>query len=214
MGVSDASQASFSRIGVYGGAFDPPHLAHRAVAQAAIEQLALDSLLIVPTGQAWHKDRRLTGAHHRLFMTRLAFHDLPRSVIDDREILRAGPTYTVDTLRELAQENPTAQLFLVMGADQAQSLHTWHAIEEIYRLAIIAVAERDAPDLHLTPSQTRLQEKDPAVPGDFRSIVLPLMPHSATDIRSRVAAGQSPEALVCEAVASYIQDNHLYPTAR
>jgi nicotinate-nucleotide adenylyltransferase len=214
MGVSNASDASLRRIGVYGGAFDPPHRAHRAVAQAAIEQLQLDSLLIVPTGQAWHKERRLTAAHHRLFMTRLAFLDLPLSSIDDREIRRAGPTYTVDTLRELAQENPAAQLFLVMGADQAQSLHTWHAIEEIYRLAIIGVAERDAPDLPLTQSQARSQDKVLAIRGDFRAIVLPLMPHSATDIRSRVASGQSPDALVCEAVASYIQDNHLYPTAR
>jgi len=214
MGVSQASGASLRRIGVYGGAFDPPHLAHRALAQAAMEQLGLDCLLIVPTGQAWHKDRNLTAAQHRLAMVRLAFQDLPRSKIDDREIRRAGPTYTVDTLRELAQENPAASLFLVIGADQAQSLHTWHAIEEIYRLAIIGVAERDAPDLPLTQSQARLQDKDPAAHRDVRAIVLPLMPHSATDIRSRVAAGQSPDALVCEAVASYIQDNHLYPTAR
>jgi nicotinate-nucleotide adenylyltransferase len=199
---------------VYGGAFDPPHLAHWALAQAAVEQLELDSLLILPTGQAWHKDRALTPAHHRLAMTRLAFHDLPKSRVDDREIRRAGPTYTAETLRELAQENPAAQLFLVMGADQAKSLHTWHEIEAIYRLAIIVVAERDAPDSPLTQSQARSQDKEPAIHGDFLAIVLPLMPHSATDIRTRVASGQSPDALVCEAVASYIQENHLYPTAR
>ncbi|WP_350294187.1 nicotinate (nicotinamide) nucleotide adenylyltransferase [Limnohabitans sp. Rim8] len=209
-----SGHVTLTRLGVYGGAFDPPHLAHRALAQAAVEQLKLDSLLILPTGQAWHKDRALTPAHHRLAMTRLAFHDLPKSRVDDRETRRAGPTYTVDTLRELAQENPAAQLFLVMGADQAKSLHTWHEIEAIYRLAIIAVAERDAPDLPLTQSQARSQAKDPAIQGDFRAIVLPLLPHSATDIRTRVASGQSPDALVCAAVASYIQKNHLYPTAR
>jgi len=147
-------------------------------------------------------------------MTRLAFHDLPKSRVDDREIRRAGPTYTAETLRELAQENSAVQLFLVMGADQAKSLHTWHEIEAIYRLAIIVVAERDAPDLPLTQSQARSQDKDPAIQGDFRAIVLPLMPHSATDIRTRVASGQPPDALVCDAVASYIQENHLYPTAR
>ena len=212
MSVSD--HATLTRIGVYGGAFDPPHLAHWALAQAAVEQLELDSLLILPTGQAWHKDRALTPAHHRLAMTRLAFHDLPKSRVDDREIRRAGPTYTAETLRELAQENPAAQLFLVMGADQAKSLHTWHEIEAIYRLAIIVVAERDAPDSPLTQSQARSQDKEPAIHGDFLAIVLPLMPHSATDIRTRVASGQSPDALVCEAVASYIQENHLYPTAR
>ena len=209
-----SGHVKLTRLGVYGGAFDPPHLAHRALAQAAVEQLKLDSLLILPTGQAWHKDRALTPAHHRLAMTRLAFHDLPKSRVDDRETRRAGPTYTVDTLRELAQENPAAQLFLVMGADQAKSLHTWHEIEAIYRLAIIAVAERDAPDLPLTQSQARSQAKDPAIQGDFRAIVLPLLPHSATDIRTRVASGQSPDALVCAGVASYIQKNHLYSTAR
>ena len=209
-----SGHVTLTRLGVYGGAFDPPHLAHRALAQAAVEQLKLDSLLILPTGQAWHKDRALTPAHHRLAMTRLAFHDLPKSRVDDRETRRAGPTYTVDTLRELAQENPAAQLFLVMGADQAKSLHTWHEIEAIYRLAIIAFAERDAPDLPLTQSQARSQAKDPAIQGDFRAIVLPLLPHSATDIRTRVASGQSPDALVCAGVASYIQKNHLYSTAR
>jgi nicotinate-nucleotide adenylyltransferase len=195
---------------VYGGAFDPPHLAHSALAQAAVLQLDLDTLLVVPTGQAWHKSRQLTSAADRLAMTRLAFAQVPRSVVDEREILRDGPTYTVDTLRELKQQYPASQLFLLMGRDQAEALHTWHEIEEITRLAIICIAERDAP----TPHPTHGQAIEPVVPGNFRSIALPRMPHSATDIRSRVASGQNLNALVCEAVARYIQDNHLYPTAR
>jgi nicotinate-nucleotide adenylyltransferase len=195
---------------VYGGAFDPPHLAHSALAQAAVLQLDLDILLVVPTGQAWHKSRQLTSAADRLAMTRLAFAHVPRSVVDEREILRDGPTYTVDTLRELKQQYPASQLFLLMGRDQAEALHTWHEIEEITRLAIICIAERDAPTSH----PTHVQDSVPAVPGNFRSIALPRMPHSATDIRSRVASGQNLNALVCEAVARYIQDNHLYPTAR
>jgi len=82
---------------MFGGAFDPPHLAHRALAQAAIEQLQLDVLRVLPTGQAWHKSRPLTAASHRLAMSRLAFDGLPQVRLDDREIRRAGPSYTLDT---------------------------------------------------------------------------------------------------------------------
>ena len=208
--MSDPAAQPLARIGVYGGAFDPPHLAHSALAAAAVAQLNLDTLLVVPTGQAWHKARTLTSAADRLAMTRLAFAQVPKSVVDDREVLRDGPTYTVDTLRELKLQYPASQLFLLMGRDQAKALHTWHEIEEITRLAIICVAERDAP----IPHPSHRQDIEPAFTGEYRSIALPRMPHSATDIRSRVASGQTLNALVCEAVARYIQDHHLYPIAR
>ena len=206
--------SAIRRLGVYGGAFDPPHLAHTAVAHAAVAQLQLDRLHVVPTGQAWHKARALTASAHRLAMTQLAFADVPHAQVDAREIHRAGPTYTVDTLRELAREYPDAQLFLVMGADQAQSLSRWHEIGEITRLAIIGVAERDATAIPTAPAQAHSQDGDPVVQAQFRHIVLAPMPHSATDIRSRAASHHPLNALVCEAVARYIQDNHLYQTAR
>jgi len=212
--VSRANPSTVKRLGVYGGAFDPPHRAHTELAQAAVVQLQLDALHILPTGQAWHKDRALTDAAHRLAMTRLAFADVPLAQVDPREIERAGPTYTVDTLRELALEYPGAQLFLLMGADQAKALSQWHEIGEITRLAIIAIAERDAPEMSLAQGHVHSQLVKPVVQADFRQIVLPLMPHSATDIRTRVASGHPLNALVCEAVARYIQDNHLYQTAR
>jgi nicotinate-nucleotide adenylyltransferase len=106
-------------VGVFGGAFDPPHIAHIALAQAALEQLQLDELRVVPTGQAWHKSRTLTPAVHRLEMTRLAFAAMDRVVVDARETLRSGPSFTVDTLAELSSELPAARLFLVIGEDQA-----------------------------------------------------------------------------------------------
>ncbi len=211
--MSQARPPAIKRLGVYGGAFDPPHQAHIELAQAAVAQLQLDVLCVLPTGEAWHKERGLTGAGHRLAMTRLAFQNLPQTQVDEREIRRAGPTYTVDTLRELAFEHPNVQLFLVMGADQAKSLANWHEIGEITRLAIICVAERDAPEISKAQGQVHSQDVDPVVQGDFRKIVLPPMPHSATDIRTRVASGQPLNALVCETVARYIQDNHLYQTA-
>ena len=132
-----------SRVGMFGGAFDPPHLAHRALAQCALEQLRLDVLHVLPTGQAWHKTRPLTAAVHRLAMSELAFGGLPRLLLDDREIRREGPSYTLDTLRELQADHPGAQLFLVMGQDQAHALPSWRRWEDILELATICVADRD-----------------------------------------------------------------------
>ena len=91
---------SEERIGVFGGAFDPPHQAHVALARAAIEQFELDSLHVIPTGQAWHKARALSTAEHRLAMTKLAFQDEAKVVIDERELQRTGPTFTIDTDRK------------------------------------------------------------------------------------------------------------------
>ena len=102
---------AIARLGVLGGAFDPPHRAHFALAQAAIDQLQLDQLRLIPTGNAWHKARALTIAHHRLAMCALAFADLDRAVIDPRETLRSGASYTFDTLTQLCLEFPAAQLF-------------------------------------------------------------------------------------------------------
>lgn len=193
------------RIGIFGGAFDPPHRAHVALAQAAVEQLGLDELHVFPTGQAWHKARALTGAEHRLAMAQLAFATVPNAIVDDRELRRSGPTYTVDTLRELHAADPDAQLLLVVGADQAEALHAWHDSGEILRLATVAVAARARPDPDAPPfDASRLPG------GHFASVELPAMPVSATQIRARVAAGQPIADLVPPGVASYIARHHLY----
>lgn len=193
------------KLGMFGGAFDPPHLAHRALAQAAIEQLQLDALCVLPTGQAWYKSRPLTAAAHRLAMSRLAFEGLPQVQLDDREIRRAGPSYTLDTLRELHAEDPQAELHLVMGKDQADVLPTWRHWEEIVRLAIICVADRDL----LTGQETRFVPP-PEMAGRFCKLQMPAMDISATGIRARVASQQGIAPLVSPAVARYIEDNHLY----
>lgn len=195
------------RIGVFGGAFDPPHLGHVALARAAVEQLALDRLLVFPTGQAWHKARDLSAAPHRLAMARLAFADVPHAVVDGRELERAGPTYTVDTLRELRTEFPQALFLLVIGADQAESLHSWREHAEIARLATISIAARARP----TPdSQPFDASRLPA--GRREPVELPPMPVSSTEVRQRAGAGQDITELVPVAVARYIDQHHLYPT--
>jgi nicotinate-nucleotide adenylyltransferase len=193
-----------TRLGVFGGAFDPPHVAHVALARAAVEQLGLDQLRIFPTGQAWHRSHALTAPVHRLALAELAFGGLPRTVIDDRELRRPGPTYTIDTLRELKAEQPAAQLFLVMGEDQAVALTRWREWEAILQLAIICVAERALAELPPgAPSGLPAQ-------AELRLLRLPSMPESATEVRGRVVHGQGIAHLVPPGVASYIEYHRLY----
>ena len=202
------------KVGVFGGAFDPPHAAHVELARTALDQLGLDVLHILPTGYAWHKSRVLSPAEHRMAMCRLAFSGLPRIRLDDREIHREGPSYTADTLRELQQEYPGAEMFLVLGADQLLAFKTWVRWQEVAERATLAVASRasqagedavrnDAPEADLS-----------SVDLPFLRLDMPLRNISATAVRARV--GQAGEAsqhlavLVPEAVASYISQHSLY----
>ena len=195
------------RVGVFGGAFDPPHVAHAALVQTALDVFNLDELRLVPTGLAWHKVRPLSSASHRLAMCHLAFGQIPKLVIDPREISRSGPSYTVDTLRELSGEFPCAELFLIMGGDQARALASWRDWREILRLAIICVAEREAAT-GANPSFSA----PVGLESRFRPLHLPAMSVSSTDIRSRIAAQRSVATLVIEPVARYIDEHHLYQT--
>lgn len=195
------------RIGVFGGAFDPPHAAHVALARAAVTNLHLDELRVIPTGQAWHKSRTLSPPHHRLAMAQLAFSNLPHVVVDAREIQRTGPSYTIDTLRELKVQWPDAELFLIMGEDQARALSTWREWQSILQIATICVAERED-----STEASPLFASQEAQEFCFRRLRFPAMPVSATEIRALVAAQQSVAPLVFEPVARYIDLHHLYQT--
>lgn len=187
------------RLGMFGGAFDPPHRAHVALARAAVDQLGLDELRILPTGQAWHKTRQLSPAEHRLAMARIAFEAVPKAVVDDRELRRAGATYTIDTLRELQAEQPGAQLYLVMGEDQADSFSSWRDWAGIADLAILSVAKRPGSEGAALPQGVRA-----------KPLVLPAMDDSATAIRAALTAGRDVAPLVAPGVASYIAQHSLY----
>ena len=215
MGVTtQADTQAARRIGVFGGAFDPPHAVHHALAAAAIDTLALDVLLIVPTGDAWHKSRPLSPARDRLAMCRLAFADLPKARVDDRELHRDGPTYTIDTLTELQQAWPAAQLYLQIGADQAAAFHTWRSAQAIADIAIISIAAR-------ADATGAAPQFDPATPlfcqRDVADRVLlsppPRLSPSPTAVRRPGAQGLPIDHLVAPAVAGYIAENHLYQTA-
>ncbi|MES2413559.1 MAG: nicotinate (nicotinamide) nucleotide adenylyltransferase [Pseudomonadota bacterium] len=197
------------RIGVFGGAFDPPHQAHVALAKAAVAQLALDVLRIVPTGQAWHKARTLSSAAHRLAMAKLAFADMPHVVIDERELRRAGPTFTIDTLKALQVENQDAHLYLIMGADQFSAFRQWHQWQDIAAIAIICIAGR------ATSTVTQAQfDAFGMLKSRFLQLELSPMTVSATQIRQLLASGAGNTSEVTElvpgAVARYISANRVY----
>lgn len=197
------------RIGVFGGAFDPPHKAHVALAQAAVVHLSLDTLHIIPTGQAWHKTRMLSLPAHRLAMTRLAFQGLPHLLVDDCELKRAGPTFTIDTLETLQAKNPQAQLYLVMGADQFAAFAQWHRWEAILKLAIICIAGRAQHMSAGNQFDAYIEQKH-----RFSVLPLPFMAVSATQIRQLLADGDAKPPgindLVPEPVARYIALHKLY----
>lgn len=197
------------RIGVFGGAFDPPHNAHVALARAALEQFDLDVLHVIPTGHAWHKARALSAPEHRLAMTRLAFDNMEGVLVDARELQRTGPTFTIDTLKALQTENPGDQFYLFIGADQFATFGQWHKWREILEIAIICIADR-------TESALTQIQFDVYAPHNHRFFILklPMMPVSATQIRQMMASGaasaEEARKLVPDAVARYISHYQLY----
>ena len=204
------------RIGVFGGAFDPPHRAHVELVRCALEQLKLDALHVLPTGDAWHKTRTLSPAADRLAMARLAFADCPAVQVDDRELHRAGPTYTIDTLRELAQAYPKAALHLIIGADQAAALPSWRDWQALLAIATICVAGRADESGALTGFDVK-NPPEALRHARFEVLAMPPLAISSTAIRHRVEQG-APEteiaALVPPRVARYIANHSLYrPTA-
>ena len=212
-GYKQPQRIGAQRIGILGGAFDPPHLAHRTLAQVALAQLGLDALHVIPTGQAWHKARPLTDAGHRLAMCKLAFEGLggegQHVIFDEREIRRQGPSYTIDTLRELKTEYANAEFFLIMGQDQMRALPTWNHWQDIAAMALICWADRDLDGQGLGWNF----EPTPELRGHSRKLAMPLMDLSSTGIRAQIGASiasRQTTPLVSPAVARYIADHHLY----
>jgi nicotinate-nucleotide adenylyltransferase len=191
------------RIGIYGGSFDPPHLAHLALARVARDALALDELRLMPAGQPWQKPGLHADATQRVAMLRLLLAGEPGMAVDARELHRSGASYTVDTLRELSAEVPDAELFLVMGADQFAKLHTWHEAAELPRLATLAVAAREGQAVRPPAGWA-------GPPPEWRELPLPRTDISATEVRRQAAAGNALAPLVGEAVAGYIDNYQLY----
>lgn len=201
-------------IGIYGGTFDPPHWGHITAARAAMEQLGLDKLVLIPDRVPPHKalPEGSASPEQRLEMAALAAAELgKRAEVSDRELRRDGPSYTSDTLAELREEYPEDALWLLMGSDMFLSLQTWHAPEEIMALARIAPFSREAEDesAAFATQQSRLER---AYGAQIRIVQNPEVRElSSTEVRAALAAGRGSD-LLPPAVYGYVLREHLYGT--
>ncbi len=211
-------------IGILGGTFDPIHYGHLRLAEEMLELANLQRILFIPTGTPPHRDLPQVAAQHRSTMVQLAIADQPAFVLDDREVKRTTPCYTVDTLRELRAEYGAAQpLCLLMGGDAFLQLHTWHEWEQLFELAHIVVGYRPGFTLeeriHSTTAKLRqhyqqrlcsagVLSQQPC--GVIAELAIPKLEISATLIRSRVAENRTIRYLLPNAVANYIHQHHLY----
>lgn len=190
------------KIGILGGTFDPIHRGHLLLAEHAKDQYQLDKVLFIPAKTPPHKTSKsdLTPAPHRFRMVELALKNYPPFEISDIEINRPDISYTVDTLRDLRKQYPGDSFFLILGSDAAAEFLTWKQPEEILKMAQVLVALRPGFSL---PAQK-----------NFHTIKMPPVPLSATEIRERLAAGQSAgdEAIPAE-VEQYIRSRKLYKKA-
>ena len=189
-----------TKIGLYGGSFDPVHLGHLLVAQAAMEETGLARVCFIPAAQSPFKEasRPATGAL-RLQMLRLALAGNPAFVVDAQEIERAGISYTIETVREYGRKYPDCELHCLIGADHARQLPEWHEAGELAAAARFIVLPRPG------------QEDRPLTPP-FRGCILKGFPLalSSSQIRDRVRRGLSIDYLVPSAVAEAIRNNGLY----
>jgi nicotinate-nucleotide adenylyltransferase len=192
------------RVGLLGGSFDPVHRAHLLLAQAALENLKLDQLQIIPAGQPWQRPALGATPEHRLNMLRLATKGLDKVEINPIEIQRTGPTYTIDTIEAL-ERNHT--YIWILGSDQLANFCSWRSWQDIAQRVQLAVAQR--PGSILTPPLALSQW----LQAQNRTLaVMPFEPLdiSATAIRQRLALQQSASDLLPEVVEQYIHEHGLY----
>ena len=196
-------RARTHRVGVFGGTFDPPHVGHLAIAEWAREELQLDRVCFVPAGTPPHKRAARTPASHRLALTRLAVRGNPAFEVERMEVRRRGPSYTVDTLLELARREPAAERYLIVGGDMFDLFPKWRAAELILSLATLVVAPRPGAK---PPRRSRWER----VGRGVRWLGNPVLDVSSSAIRARAASGRSLRYLVPDAVARYVARHRLY----
>lgn len=193
------------RLGVLGGTFDPPHIGHLAAAVEARAAFALDRVLLMVANQPWQKvgGRELSPATDRLAMVRAACIGIDGVEASSIEIDRGGPTYTIDTLEALGAKDHAVESFLIMGADAAAGLDTWHRHEELPALATLVIVSRSG-------------ESEPVVPPGWtvEHLGIPRLDVSSTGLRARAAAGRSLVPYVPGPVVDEIRHRALYGAAR
>ena len=195
------------RIGIFGGTFDPVHLAHLILAEQCREQGRLDQVWFLPASQPPHKAHHVTTPlAQRTEMLTLALAGNPAFRVDDLEKNRAGPSYTADTLDELQARHPGHEFVLVLGSDALRDLPGWHEPRRIVQRAALLVKGR--PGVDLVPAEELQAKVGEAV--RLQVVEAPLVDISSRDLRERVRAGRSIRYLVPRAVEMYIQDKRLY----
>ena len=201
------------RIGIFGGTFDPIHIGHLVLAEQCREQCQLDEVWFVPAALPPHKlDSIISPAKIRSEMIEFAIAGNPQFKLCRIELDRSGPSYTVTTLEQLHVEDPTRELFLLVGADSIRDLPTWRQPQRILELAtVVAVNRGGDPGIeshHLTVQQLAGN----SIPR-IQIVQIPALEISATDIRQRIAAGRSVRYLVPRSVEAYIREHGFYEAA-
>lgn len=189
------------RLGILGGTFDPPHLAHLIAAERAVEAFALDMLLFIPANIPPNKSgQAMASAIDRLAMTRLAIEENSKIEVLEIELSRPGISYSIDTIRQIKSQWNPSKLFLFIGSDQFAAFSTWHEPEEILREAEVVVMTRPLKyPIAKSPYDSKVKFMD-----------IPLLQISSTDLRERVRAAKSIRYLVPENVRAYIAEHRLY----
>ncbi|AEE46538.1 nicotinate-nucleotide adenylyltransferase [Cellulomonas fimi] len=189
------------RLGVMGGTFDPVHHGHLVAASEVAARFELDEVVFVPTGQPTFKqDQTVTVAEHRYLMTVIATASNPRFTVSRVDVDRPGLTYTVDTLRDLKEQRPDADLYFITGADAIEQILTWKDAEELFAMAHFVAVTRPGHALSVE-----------GLPTDRVSILeVPALAISSTDVRARAGAGQPVWYLVPDGVVQYIAKHRLY----
>lgn len=202
------AEIQHERLGLFGGTFDPPHVGHLILASEARSQLDLTRVLWTVTPDPPHKqDQFITSLQHRLAMVRLAIQGDPRFEISDIELNRPGPHYTVDTIRLLAEQNPSAEIVPIIGGDSLHDLPTWHQPKElVYAAHWVGVMRRPGEE----PDLKELERELPGISSKVHYVDAPLLEIASREIRSRVASGRPYRYYLPNPVYEYIQQNHLY----
>jgi nicotinate-nucleotide adenylyltransferase len=196
------------RTGLFGGSFDPVHLAHLSLARCALDQLSLDQLLWLPAGRPWQKlgtagGRMPAAATHRRATVELMIGAEPRFKLDDSELVREGASYTIDTVRQRQAAHPQEQLFLVIGQDQYERLHSWRDWRELLTRVTLAVAARGGQEV-------RGSAEVEAEPHRMQKLAMSALQISSTQVRELASRGEDIRPLVGDAVAGYIAQHRLY----
>ncbi|QZA09200.1 nicotinate-nucleotide adenylyltransferase [Mycolicibacter heraklionensis] len=195
------------RLGVMGGTFDPIHHGHLVAASEVADLFGLDEVVFVPTGQPWLKKRRVTAAEDRYLMTVIATASNPRFSVSRADIDRGGPTYTKDTLRDLHEQNPDAELYFITGADALATILSWQDWPEMFEMARFVGVSRPGYELngdHLADALGSLP------PQALTLVEVPALAISSTDCRRRAAESRPIWYLVPDGVVQYVSKRRLY----